>query len=502
MRQSTSWLTSMVFHMILLLVLALVGFTSDVKDELQELVINKTEVEDIEELEDINEALDEQLETDVETTSQETMDDLVAPLDLEVDIPPAPELVTSAEDLTLAAARMDVSDFGMETVMAGDVLADFSGLSATGLGGRTAGRSAAVRRSGGNASSEAAVEAALKWLADHQNRNGSWSWGYTPGDRCNGFDNPGDKKSKMGATGLALLPFLGAGYTHQEGKYKDVVKKGLRYLVGNMIVRNNMGKLFEENGAGHEHMYCHGIAACALAEAYGMTQDRKLKAPAQFAINYIVAAQHPENGGWLYTPRAGGDTSVVGWQVMALKSAVLSYLQVPAPVKALSNRWLDIVQWDQPPGQYGIGAAYGYRRPGDRPKASACSAIGLLCRMYLGAKADDPGLQLGVKNISQKGPERNGMYYNYYASMLMYQADGPDGDMWKAWNLKMRDQLINRQVKAGKDKGSWYFTDGHSGQAGGRVYSTAMAAMTLEVYYRYMPIYQKDNVERDDFPLE
>jgi hypothetical protein len=248
-------------------------------------------------------------------------------------------------------------------------------------------------------------------------------------------------------------------------------------------------------------MYCHGIAACALVEAYGMTQDSKLKAPAQLGVNYIVAAQHPENGGWLYTPRAGGDTSVVGWQVMALKSAVLSYLQVPGRVKNLANRWLDIVQFDLPPGGYGIGSQYGYRRPGDRERASACSAIGLLCRMYLGAKKEDPGLQMGVKAISDKGPERNNMYYNYYASMLMYQADGPDGDMWQKWNLQMREYLIKTQVKRGKDKGSWYFSGGH-GNSGGRVYNTAMAAMTLEVYYRYMPIYQKDNVEKDDFPLE
>ncbi|NIL97668.1 MAG: hypothetical protein GTO62_11195, partial [Planctomycetales bacterium] len=93
----------------------------------------------------------------------------------------------------------------------------------------------------------------------------------------------------------ALLPFLGAGYTHQEGKYQKVVQRGLHYLMGNMIVKNNMGKLFEEDGAGHEHMYCHGIAACALAEAYGMTQDSKLRTRAQLGINYIVAAQHPEN---------------------------------------------------------------------------------------------------------------------------------------------------------------------------------------------------------------
>ncbi|NIL97254.1 MAG: hypothetical protein GTO53_06665, partial [Planctomycetales bacterium] len=183
-------------------------------------------------------------------------------------------------------------------------------------------------------------------------------------------------------------------------------------------------------------------------------------------------------------------------------SAVLSNIKVPGHVKALSNRWLDHVQWDTPSSGYGIGAQYGYREPQDRPVAGACSAIGLVCRMYLGAKKEDPGLQMGVKAIAKKGPSKNDLYYNYYAAMLMYQADGPDGSMWKIWNAKMRDHLVKSQVKDGKDKGSWHFRGPHGPSHGGRVYSTAMAAMTLEVYYRYMPIYQKGNVEKDDFPLE
>jgi hypothetical protein len=355
----------------------------------------------------------------------------------------------------------------------------------------------------GSRATESSVESALKWLVAHQNRDGSWSWNHTPGDKCSGYANPGDKQSKMGATGLALLPFLGAGYTHQDGKYKDTVRKGIEYLVGKMIVQNNAGRLFEANGANHEHMYCHGIATCALAEAFGMTNDYRLKAPAQLAVNYIVQAQHPDNGGWLYTPRAGGDTSVVGWQVMALKSAILSHLNVPGKVKPLANKWLDAVQWGVPEEGYGIGAFYGYRQPNDRPNAGATTAIGILCRNYLGAQKGDPGLQKGVEAISAAGLSNGNMYHNYYAAQVMFQNDGPDGPMWKKWNKEMIDLFVNSQVKAGKDRGSWYFDGGgHGAKAGGRVYCTAMAAMTLEVYYRYLPVYQQKNVQKDDFPLE
>ena len=131
----------------------------------------------------------------------------------------------------------------------------------------------------------------------------------------------------------------------------------------------------------------------------------------------------------------------------------------------------------------------------------AVTAIGLLCRNYLGTKKGDPGLRMGVEWLASQGPTPSDMYFNYYASMVMYQNDGPKGDLWKGWNRVMRDQLINTQVKGGNDRGSWHFSGNH-GDAGGRLYNTALGAMTLEVYYRYMPVYQQSNIEKDDFPLE
>jgi len=496
LRQSPSWLASMVFHMILLLVLALWTLPLDGDDKEKPITFNPPEIVDDEELEEEDDA---DLEEDI--TATEVVEEVVSPQDFEVESPEV-EIDNDNTEQELAAAEIEFNDFATEAATSG--LSDtIGGFSASGLGGsRTRGRAGAAGR-GGSKGSEDAVEAALRWLADHQNRNGSWSWNHTAGDKCSGYANPGDKKSKMGATGIALMPFLGAGYTHQDGKYKETVRKGVKYLVGNMIVANNAGRLFEADGAGHEHMYCHGLAACALADAYGKTNDHSLQAPAQLALNYIVQAQHPENGGWLYTPRAGGDTSVVGWQVMALKSGILSHLNVPGKVKPLANKWLDIVQSGVPENAYDIGGFYGYRKPGDRPNASATSAIGILCRNYLGARKDDPGLRSGVEAIGAKGPHKGDMYYNYYASQVMYQNDGPKGKLWTKWNNVMRDQLVNTQVKNGKDRGSWYFTSGgHGSKAGGRVYCTSMAAMTLEVYYRYMPIYQQKNVEKDDFPLE
>ena len=185
------------------------------------------------------------------------------------------------------------------------------------------------------------------------------------------------------------------------------------------------------------------------------------------------------------------------------ESGVLSYLNVPPNVKKLSNKFLDSVQSDLPEGGYGVGSRYGYVKSGDRGGKGhdSTTPIGLLCRNYLGTKKEDPGLRMGVEYVGKQGPHGTNMYWNYYGAMVMFQNDGPDGKLWKSWNAKMKAQLINSQVKEGKQKGSWYFAGGH-GSAGGRVYNTALAAMTLEVYYRYMPVYQKGNVEQDDFPLE
>jgi hypothetical protein len=338
-------------------------------------------------------------------------------------------------------------------------------------------------------------------LAAHQLPNGAWSFDHTVGPGRRLSPNPGTLKEGFnGATAMALLPFLGAGHTHMEGEYKKVVQGGLLFLVSSAR-RQNRGGLptasYEEPGGS---MYSHGLATIVLCEAYGMTQDRALMEPAQLAINHIVYAQDPVGGGWRYQPKQPGDTSVVGWQLMALKSAHMSYLQVPPNTVRGASNFLDIVQTDG-------GAKYGYTDPGT---GQATSAVGLLCRMYLGWKRENPGLQRGVEFLSKLGPNLNdrggaNMYFNYYATQVLRQYGGEKGDpqwaVWEKWNEQMRDPLIAVQSKSGPTEGSWYFANGdHGCERGGRLYCTSMATMILEVYYRHMPLYQKTATEAD-FPL-
>jgi len=338
-----------------------------------------------------------------------------------------------------------------------------------------ANRTACVKKYGGNAASEAAVAAALKWLTAAQTADGGWNFdhrfGHDPGVRA--ADHAGDSTSaRNAATAIALLAFLGAGQTHADGKYKATVERGLEYL---MTHQGKDGGMHESGGS----MYSHGLSSIALCEAYALTHDKKLLAPAQASLNFITFAQDPVGGGWRYSPRQPGDTSVTGWQLMALKSGHMAYMQVHPNTIRGATKFLNSVQASG-------GAYYGYTTPGKR---STTTAIGLLCRMYLGWPRDREALTEGMKYLSAEGPSSTNMYYNYYATQIMFQFGG---EHWGKWNVKMRDYLVSSQDKDGPAQGSWHFDGGHGTARGGRIYNTSLATMILEVYYRHPRIYEKN----------
>jgi hypothetical protein len=226
-------------------------------------------------------------------------------------------------------------------------------------------------------------------------------------------------------------------------------------------------------------MYAQGIATVALCEAYAMTRDESLRTPAQAAVDFICRAQH-DQGGWRYYPGQPGDTTVYGWQIMALKSARLAGLRVPESVWTKARHFLDTVQVED-------GAGYGYQKPERLPGPTA---IGLLARMYDGWAREDPRLAKGVQYLSEQGPSRTDVYYNYYATQVLHHYEGP---AWDAWNATLRERLIATQSRRGHEHGSWYFHDQH-GEVGGRLYTTAMCVMILEVYYRHLPLYGREAV--------
>ena len=331
-----------------------------------------------------------------------------------------------------------------------------------------------AKTGGGTAESELAVDRGIQWLINHQFSDGSWHLHFHQGP-CNGrCANPGGLESTTAATGLALMALLGGGHTHKEGPYQQQVQDGLDYLMSQIRESPQGGNLAQGGG----RLYSHGIATIALSEAYAMTGDNKLRGPVKEAQKYIAHAQHLE-GGWRYGPQQPGDMTVTGWQLMAIKSGELAGIDPPRQVMHNAKQFLESMTNNR-------GRTFGYQSPGQKPSPTA---IGLLMQMYGGTKRNKQELQDGIQFLIQKGPAPNDIYFNYYATLAMHHYGGAE---WERWNPKMRDYLIQTQQREGHQEGSWHFPDAH-GAAGGRLYNTAMAVMILEVYYRYMPIYNRGN---------
>lgn len=341
---------------------------------------------------------------------------------------------------------------------------------------RGAARGQAATSRGGSASSEAAVERGLAWLSLHQAVDGSWQFDLS-GCRCDGAcRDPGTIESSTASTAIALLPFLGAGSTQVDGPYQQTVARGIYYLTSRMQSTPRGGDFCEGT------MYGHGVTTLVLAEAFGMTKDDMLEAYCRDAVRFIQTSQDMHGGGWRYLPGQAGDLTVTAWQLAALKSAAMAGLATPSPTMEGVCRFLDRVQTQN-------GAAYGYRSPAAKP---CTSAIGLLCRMYTGWGEEEEALQRGITNLAKPGPSPSAIYQNFYLSQALLQSAHP---VWPRWNAKNRDQILAQQTRFGHETGSWFFADADTAP-GGRLAHTALAVLTLEVYYRLLPIYQQAAVEK------
>ena len=331
---------------------------------------------------------------------------------------------------------------------------------------------------GGSQDTEAAVAAALAWLAGSQTTDGRWDASQFGAGRevmVNGQDRRGaGSQADTGITGLALLAFLASGETHLQGKYKPTVQRGLEFLMQSQAVDGNLGG----NATLYEKTYCHAMAMFALSEALAMTHDLRLEQPVRRAVAYSLAVQDPSGGGWRYQPRDQGDTSQLGWQVMALKSAELSGIPIPQQTRDLIERFLKSVT----SGQSGGLAAY---RPGHAP-SRPMTAEALVCRQFLGNPISPAAAQEAADFVigEKPGTSQANVYYWYYASLAMFQLQDRH---WRAWNEALQTTLLRSQRTSGPTAGSWDPDDAW-GAYGGRVYATALSALCLEVYYRYLPL--------------
>jgi hypothetical protein len=342
-----------------------------------------------------------------------------------------------------------------------------------------------AEQGGGGRETEAAVNAALTWLAQVQSPDGRWDASRFGAGRemvVLGQDRGGaGADADNGITALALLAFLGAGDTHRAGDYQPTVRKGLDYLVRGQAADGNLGG---EAGL-YARMYCHSMATFALAEALAISGDPALRPPVQRAVDYCLRAQNPSTGGWRYRPGDMGDTSQLGWQLMALWSAERAGMNIPPQTWTGADRFLRSVRRGQ------TGGLASYRS--DSPVSTSMTAEALYCRQLvgesLGAIRDDAADGEATQQLLRTLPEPNrvNLYYWYYASLALHRQQ-PLNDQtslaWQTWNNAISNLLVGKQTNAGADAGSWD-PECIWGGYGGRVYSTALSTLCLEVYYRY-----------------
>jgi hypothetical protein len=367
-------------------------------------------------------------------------------------------------------------------------------------------RSALAIAAGATPDSEQAVERALEWLARHQDPDGRWNGGTRlgmDGNPAKGESNftahcpPGDIcagecfyfEADTAMTGLALLAFLGAGHTHQSGPYARNVALGVNFLLNEQRPDGDLRG--NSLGVG---MYCHSIAALALTEAYALTNDERLRGACVRAIDFLVKARSIDNQAWRYRPpdpkdpmTLNGDTSILGWAVMLLKSGKEVGIPIRDDVRSGIMTWLNRVAT----GKAGGLAMYrpaGLSEGGEaRPSMTAEAWV---CRQFLGVGGPGAASDEASDYLLKHGPDRDpyNLYYWYYGTLALFQHGGT---AWVRWNARVRDQIVRRQVRLGHADGSWDPAETRDiyNSRGGRIYTTALAALTLEVYYRYLRLY-------------
>jgi hypothetical protein len=372
------------------------------------------------------------------------------------------------------------------------------------------GKKRALGHFGGSKASESAVDAALRWFKKHQGPDGQWALetyqnNCTEAPKCEPGQCPWGTVAgaNNGCTGYALLCYLGAGYDHRmPSKYRQTVQKGIDWLVAQQKPDGSFGRNYEQ-----------GIATMALAEAYAMTNDPALKDPAQRGVNVIMARQVKTDANDPYSALAWDyqaanlqrtDASVTGWCVMALKSARAAGLDCGESMAGVTH-WLKLVWQDSNPtfatlDPYKDTSRIPYAW---NPTTKACdfrtdrdlTCVGALCAIFLGHHQGDIMLETMCNHILNKqlptGTPTN-FYYVYYNTLTMFQMGG---DRWEKWNRTVRDLLVGSQRKGdGCFDGSWNPADGKFiGFENGRILTTAYGCLSLEVYYRYLPVGLRDH---------
>src|SRR6516164_5949482 len=310
-----------------------------------------------------------------------------------------------------------------------------------------------------------AIDGALQYLAANQDREGAWSASY--------------RGKNPAITALAVMAFLSAGHVPGEGRYGEVVRKGVEYVLRSQAPN---GLIATE---GHYEMYQHGICTLMLAEVVGMTEGKladEVRKKLERAVLVILKGQRTSGfhkGGWRYQVHGtDSDISVTGWQLMALRAA--KNVGCDVPPEAI-ERAVEYVKRCQDPSNGGFRYMV---RAGVTVPCTGTSILGLeLCgkEEHRSPEVLKAGSYL-LRNLPRWG-DGHFFYTIYYCTQATFQLGG---NYWDAYRPRMREILLQNQA----DNGSWTGRWGEDLQLGPS-YGTAIAILALTVEYRYLPIYQR-----------
>jgi len=453
-----AWLFSAAVHMLIVIVLGLLFIVPDRQEELV-----------------------------LQFDYYDTPNDLVSGADLDLPLDVEQPLVEeiASQEIPEVAEPVSISPEALEPPEMDRSLAEPKDPIRLSLTGREAGMQQALLDAyGGTRSTQRAVMEGLRWLARNQGKQGLWSM---KGPYSDGVK----QENHEAATAMALIAFQGAGYT-PEGDRSDPFTRVVARAWPTLLSKQDENGNFFQSGRSTGQLYTQALCTIALCELFGMTQDEQYREPAQRAVDYCVSIQSSE-GGWRYFPGSGSDLSVTGWFVMALQSARMAGLDVPSPCLDRISQFLDSVSHE-------YGSYYAYQK--NSAPSKSMTAEGLLCRQYLGWRRDDDRLVQGATYLNdnlptwsdgQRGDQRN-VYYWYYATQVCHHMEG---NYWRTWNEAMREVLPKNQVQEGRERGSWEPGGDRWGHAGGRLFVTCLSVYMLEVYYRHLPIYQLDLLEKN-----
>jgi len=474
---------SMVIHLVVLTMMFVYLVTKprliqpDIEVTVTEIETVELEKEVIEEINEVEEEV-----ADEEAPSNEPTE---APADA---IGAEDSLVDVSDDAPMTDDDVDADE--LLDVVRTDSPLKFSGP----LGGRSAaGRKRMVKKFGGTPGGQKAVNRALRWLASVQNENGSW----------------GNGNTQSAHTGLALLVFLAHGETPLSEQYGRTVQNAMRWLAN---YANDPG--LSKKVMRRPHGYAHGIATYAISESYAMTKIPFLQTAMENSVACVIDGQQT-NGGFDYGYSKGPrwDMSVSGWNFQALKAARVA----GSTNEKLKDAIKKSIKFCRVTGYYRTGSAgsgFGYAndKGGKANSAKAnMTGVGTVALQLLGAGKISE-VKNALETIHDKRFEKykevfdkpgnwnktggDCLYGWYYDTQAVFnsQSDGSGKAKWRAWHGVFEKVLIRAQNIEG-----YWETDGQHGigksDIPGRVLATCLAALQLEVYYRYLPTF---NIKKMD----